>query len=222
MKKNEDYVQWLSALSPVSQKRVLGVIESILELEKTNPKDAYIWYTSGSYTDALGDYDDGSIIERLSQEGLLHSEGSNNYGGILIGPYVEKLQKAKVFLKKEKVPDQPNKQDNPKETIRERLIIDSKNMTATYISQAGISKNAPFKKGTSEYAILLHLAQNKNIPYDTVQLVDKLKDARQSAGYTAPGKRVIDKISAIRKKLGKEVIKSTPNGYVIECEIVMI
>ena len=102
---------------------------------------------------------------------------------------------------------------------RGKLLISNDGQT-TYTSVKGTAKTAKFNKNTSEYLILDHLAMNPGIAVETTRLIDKLKTNRNNADYADPKQRVLDKIKAIRKKLGNEIITTTPNGYILDCEVV--
>lgn len=96
------------------------------------------------------------------------------------------------------------------------LLRDGK---TTFTNQKGMVREATFVKNTSEYSILVFLAEHIGTPIETNTLISQLKSARENANYADEKQRVIDKIKAIRKKLGKEIISSTPNGYLLDCEV---
>lgn len=104
----------------------------------------------------------------------------------------------------------------------EKLLFQSKVNTITFTDKNGKSQSSDFNKNTSEYLILSHLAKNKGERFNISDLAGVLKDSRSSAIDADPKQRVIDKVKAIRNKLGKEVIKSMPNGYVVDSEVVII
>ncbi|MDO8487555.1 MAG: hypothetical protein Q7S45_04625 [Candidatus Curtissbacteria bacterium] len=140
------------------------------------------------------------------------------------GHHFEALARFDEFYKlyTKKIGKLVNRGEWEEEVSRIRLVFDSTKDTVAYINLNGEKREDTFKKNTSEFRILSHLAQNKGVQFSTSKLTDVLKDARMSIGDADPKQRVIDKIKAIRNKLGKEVIISTPNGYVIDYEVVML
>lgn len=101
-----------------------------------------------------------------------------------------------------------------------KLIFYKREGKIQHMPLDGESSEDEFKEGTNEYNILLHLANNTGMPFLTGQLVQYLKEVRQGADSPDPKRRVTDSITAIRKKLGKTVIKTTPNGYKVDCEVI--
>ena len=114
-----------------------------------------------------------------------------------------------------------NKAITPKIASGGKLLFQSKCDTVTFIDKNGESQSADFSKNTSEYRILSHLAKNKGEAFNTPALIDLLKDPRELAVEASESQRVIDKIKAIRKKLGKDAVKTVSGGYSIECEVVI-
>lgn len=108
------------------------------------------------------------------------------------------------------------------EKRKARLIFSNGDGTVTYTLPDGKETKAEFRKDTSEYRILIHLARNKGVPQSTSELIEAnlLKEARKNVDYDDQKQRVIDKIKPIREKLGKDLVKKKPDGYVIDCDVV--
>lgn len=103
-----------------------------------------------------------------------------------------------------------------------KLRINAAKNEFQFTSSNGSANQKSFRRNTSEFQILMYLIDNHRIPVETGELIKKLKPRRKNTKYADPKQRVIDKITAIRKSLGTEVISTTPNGYIIECEILRI
>ena len=101
-----------------------------------------------------------------------------------------------------------------------RLTFYKKTGRVEYVSEDQKLHNGTFTKNTSEEKILLYLANNSGNPFETNKLCSLLKTPKQGADSPDPKRRVNDKISAIRKKLSKGAVKTTPNGYMIECVVI--
>lgn len=105
------------------------------------------------------------------------------------------------------------------QSINPRLTIDEAAGKFEYTTLNGKAKVAYFGKTTSEYAILMHLAQNPRTPYTSGDLSDHLEDPREGAEDADPKRRAKDIIQAIREKLDKDVVKTTKAGYLLGCEV---
>lgn len=95
------------------------------------------------------------------------------------------------------------------------LAINTKSGEVTYKSKTGQAKTALLSR--SELEVFLQLAKDRNVPIETKK-IKLTKKPRGGAKYADFSRRVIDKISRIRKKLANEVI-ITKNGYMITCEV---
>ena len=108
----------------------------------------------------------------------------------------------------------------PSTTTKPKLVIKKDGAGLEFISSNGTKKMGLFRTETNEYKILMYLITNHRIPFQTGKLSDQLNVSRRNADDADKKQRVLDKITAIRKKLGEELIKTTPKGYVIDCEII--
>lgn len=108
----------------------------------------------------------------------------------------------------------------PSATTEPKLVVKKDGAGFEFISSNGAKKIGLFRTETSEYKILMHLVSNHHVPFQTGKLSDQLNDPRGKADNPDKKQRVLDKIRAIRKKLGDELIKTTPKGYIIDCEII--
>lgn len=108
----------------------------------------------------------------------------------------------------------------PSTTTEPKLLVKKDGAGFEFTSSNGAKKIGLFRTETSEYKILMHLVTNHHIPFQTGKLSAQLNNPRENADNPDIKQRVLDKIRAVRKKLGDEVIKTTPKGYVIDCEII--
>lgn len=106
-------------------------------------------------------------------------------------------------------------------SVNPRLVIYESESIFEFTSSKSMTRRTEYlHTNTSEYKILMYLVENHRIPIEMSKLIDQLKAARTNANYSDKKQRVLDKITAIREKLGHELIKTTPKGYKIDCKIV--
>ncbi|OGK18668.1 hypothetical protein A3B50_00600 [Candidatus Roizmanbacteria bacterium RIFCSPLOWO2_01_FULL_40_42] len=103
-----------------------------------------------------------------------------------------------------------------------RLVFYKKTGRVEYFSEDQKLSSATFAKNTSEGKVLQHLAYNSDTAFMTSDLLKYLNDPRQGADFPDPKKRVNDVVKVIRKKLSPRVVKTTTNGYMIECKVILV
>ncbi len=100
-----------------------------------------------------------------------------------------------------------------------KLTINLRTGEFRFTSKEGKETTAQFRRDTTEYNLITHLAANPKTPYLSGELVACLKTLRQHADSSSPKDRVKDAIKAIKRKLGSESITTTPSGYMLDCEV---
>ena len=106
------------------------------------------------------------------------------------------------------------------EVVKAKFVIYDDEFGFKFTSSKGITKTTNYlHTNTSEYKILMYLVENHRVPVEVSNLINQLIDPRRNSDEPDGKQRVLDKITAIRKKLGSELIKTTSKGYKIDCEI---
>lgn len=163
------------------------------------------------------------ILDRFIGLGILKSHGDINERVLSIFPIMNRLNEYSKLVDKEIKRRKLPKLKNDSQEVKQRLQFDVKKGLAYFVGLDGISKTAPFRNGTSEYNIFMFLINNSHAPATTSILISELEKIR-GGGVDVPDEkqRVIDKIKAIRKKLGKAVITTTTNGYLLNCMVTKV